>query len=146
MPTICYGLNLKRLIPAIVAVYGFIFATDFCIHGIWLAQTYGATAHLWRPVAEMQSYMAFMMLGQFLVSAVPTIIFAKGYEGKGIAEGVRFGLLIGSIGAGYSFVQYAVFPLTCYLLGAWVFSGFAQAIGAGVLMSLIYRKSKTVLG
>ncbi len=138
---LCYGLNLKRLIAAIIAVYAFIFVSDYCIHGLWLAETYKDTAPLWRPEAEMAGYMAFMLIGQLLVSVFPTIMFAKGYEGKGIGEGIRFGLLIGFFGAGYSFVQYAVTPLPPFLLWAWSGAGIVQGVGAGIIASLVYKKA-----
>jgi len=47
-------MNRKRLVLAIVAAFAGIWVTDFLIHGVWLANTYKATASLWRPEAEMQ--------------------------------------------------------------------------------------------
>ena len=61
-------VNMKRLILSVIAMFVFIFASDFVIHSLLLGKTYKELAHLWRPEAELVSFMPWMMLGQLLIA------------------------------------------------------------------------------
>jgi len=67
-------------------------------------------------------------------------IFIKGYEDRGILEGVRFGIMMFLIttgmGAAY---QYIVYPLPFSLVIQWFIYGFFEFILAGIAASLIYQ-------
>lgn len=132
-------LKMKKLAVTVVAVFVYVFLSDWLIHGGILGKIYGETAHLWRPESEMERYMGFMILGQLLISLFFSIIFAKGYENKGIQEGVRFGALIGLLLVSPNFIMYAVTPYPATLLWAWVFLGILQTMGAGVVAALAYK-------
>jgi hypothetical protein len=80
------------------------------------------------------------MVGQFLTALFFVSIFAKGYEGKGVMEGVRYGVLVGFLFVAGYFTQYAVYPITSEILWAWCGTGLAQSIGGGVVVSLVYKK------
>lgn len=134
------GLNIKKLTLAVVAVFVFILFSDYLIHEVLLKSSYEATLSLWRPPAEMGSYVVYMLFGQFLIAKFFTVIFAKGYEGKGIVEGVRFGLLMGFFCAGGYFIQYATTPMPSSLLWSWVIAGIVQLMGAGVVAALVYKR------
>ena len=58
-------VNMKRLILSVIVMFVFIFASDFVIHSLLLGKTYKELAHLWRPEAELVSFMPWMMLGSF---------------------------------------------------------------------------------
>ena len=104
-------VNVKRLILSVIAMFVFIFASDFVIHSLLLGQTYKELAHLWRPEAELVSFMPWMMLGQLLIAKFYVLLFIRGYEGKGITEGLRFGLVfIGPYSVAPFLIQYAVIP------------------------------------
>lgn len=132
-------VNTKRLWPTFGAVFAWIFLSDFLIHGLWLKPTYMATAHLWRPEAEMGQFMSWMMSGQMLTSFFLAFIFTKGYEGKGWQEGARYGALMGLFTCSQMFIQYAVTPLPSNLLWSWVVGGMLQSICAGVVASWVYK-------
>jgi len=137
---ICSGVNCKRLVPAILAVLAVIFISNYFIHGKLLEGAYQATANIWRTDTEMKSHCAWMFLGQALIAVFFTLIFAKGHEGKGLMEGVRFGLLIGLFYVGHFFIQYVTTPIPRSLLMAWVTLGMIQMILAGIVASLVYKK------
>ena len=104
-------VNMKRLILSVIAMFVFIFASAFVIHSLLLGQTYKELAHLWRPEAELVSFMPWMMLGQLLIAKFYVLLFVRGYEGKGITEGLRFGLVfIGPYSVAPFLIQYAVIP------------------------------------
>src|SRR5688572_30699961 len=100
--------NIKRLSMAIAAVFVFIFATDFLIHSVLMKDMYASNASLWRTEAEMQSHFGWMLLGQFLIAKFFCVIFARGYENKGIWEGARFGVLMAPMSMGGFLINYAV--------------------------------------
>ncbi len=69
-----------------------------------------------------------------------TFFFVKGYENKGIMEGVRFGVYMGLF---YSLViayqNYAVLPIPYSLALQWFAYGFIQLIILGITAALIYK-------
>jgi hypothetical protein len=106
-----------------------------------MADTYAALKNIWR--ADMINYMWLMSLSCLVFSFAFVYIFAKGYEGKGITEGVRYGvvitLLINVIGTIGQFVMYPI-PLSLALI--WFGYGLAEFIAAGIIASLIYRPKR----
>jgi hypothetical protein len=125
----------------ILGVFAFIWASNFLIHGLILKSAYAATASLWRPEAEMCKFFMYLLGGQLVISIFFSWIFAKGYEGKGWQEGVRFGLLIGLFSCGPTLISYAVSPLPCSIACAWMGLGLIQYVLAGIVASLIYKKA-----
>ena len=134
------GLNIKSLAFATVAVFVFFFGTDFLVHGILLKDCYLKTASLWRSQAEMDKYGWWMVLSHLLIAKFFTLLFAKGYEGKGIPEGLRFGFLIGCYAVGGVVMQYVVTPIPRSIFAAWVATTIVQSILGGVVASLVYKK------
>ncbi len=134
------GVNLKRLTAAIVAVFVYIFISDMVIHAWLLAGAYAATASAWRSQEQMQAFFPWMLFGQFIIAKYFVILFAKGYEGKGIPEGVRFGALMGLFCIGGNFIQYSVYPISLTVVLSWCALGLLQSILGGVIASLIYKK------
>jgi hypothetical protein len=88
-------INIKRLLLAIVAGWGAIFATDFLIHELWLGPLYQATKPLWRPETEMHTHICWMFFAQFLIVTTFVMVWAKGFAGRSIGVAVAFGLLMG---------------------------------------------------
>ena len=69
-------MNLKSLLITTLVAFVTVWASDFLIHAVWLSATYGETKQLWRSEAEMLEKMPLMFLGQFLIAAGFTLIFA----------------------------------------------------------------------
>ena len=134
-------VNTKRLILSVIVMFVFMFATDFVIHALLLGKTYKELAHLWRPEAELVSFMPWTMLGQFLIATFYVLLFTRGYEGKGVTEGLRFGLVfIGPYSVSTFLLQYAVIPYPPKLIATWMVAGLIQAALAGIVVSLTYKK------
>lgn len=140
IPYFTKGLNIKSLTITVFVVFAYIFISDMVIHGFILDSTYQATPELWRPKAEMQSFMPWMILGQFLIAKFFVVLFAKGYEGTGFHEGIRFGLYVGLLITGTYLIQYAVSPLPCNLVLAWIGFGLVQSILGGVIAAFVYKR------
>ena len=131
-------MNLKRYLAASLAVCVVSLALGFLIHGIILRPTYESLRSLWRP--DMASKMWISWVNTFLMSLLFTYIFTKGYEGRGIMEGVRFGLLVGiflSIPAAYG--TYMIIAIPYSLALQWFLYGTAQTIVLGAVAAAVYR-------
>ncbi len=67
-------------------------------------------------------------------------IFAKGYEGRGIMEGLRYGLILwGFISIPTIYNQYMVYPLPYSLVLQWLIYDLVILVIIGIVVSLIYK-------
>ncbi|MBN1534626.1 MAG: hypothetical protein JXA20_18275 [Spirochaetes bacterium] len=131
-------MNVKRFIIASLVIFAVFQVTGFIIHSVILMPTYAALASLWRP--DMMSYMWIMYPVSLVMSFLMVYIFAKGYEGKGIPEGLRFGLVIGLfMQVPGIFGQFMVYPIPFTLAIQWFIYGLMEYLIAGVLAAAIYR-------
>ena len=134
-------LNAKRFIIAVIAVFVSFQILDFIIHFIILGPTYQDYKDLWRP--DMMSKLWIMYISSFILSFLFIYIFAKGYEGRGLAEGIRYGIIIGlliyAVGA---LNQYAVYPISFSLAVKWFVYGMIEFIICGIVAAWIYRAKK----
>ena len=131
-------MNTKRYLLTSLIVFAFIFIFEWIFHGMFLKDMYMATASLWRP--QGQCVWNAMLTAQILFAFVFTFIFTKGYENKGIAEGARYGLLIGLLFVPNHLIFYAVQPLPFNLILAWIIGGLVETILAGIILAAIYRR------
>ncbi|MDQ6810150.1 MAG: hypothetical protein M3Z64_12120 [Verrucomicrobiota bacterium] len=133
-------MNTKRLLPAIVAAFILIFATDFLIHAVWLHADYDATKPLWRPEAEMEARFAWMLVGQLLCAIIVVVLWATGFAWRGtMGLAIAYGLLIGAAVSSSAIVSYVVTPMPGWLAAKWFFSGTIQGMLLGWLTFLMYK-------
>ena len=131
-------MNKKRFVLASIAVFVVFEILDWIIHSKILSRTYMNLQHLWRP--DMMDKMWIMYITAFIFSFLFVYIFTKGYEGKGAAEGIRYGLIIGLLMLVVGmFNQYAVYPIPLNLTIQWFIYGLIQFIIVGIVAALIYR-------
>ena len=133
-------MNWKKLLIAFIVVFVVGQIVSFIIHGVILDPTYKRLAELFRPEAEMMSKMWIGILTSLIFTFFFVYIFARGYEGNGIMEGVRFGLIIGcfwTIPSVYG--QYMVYELPYYLVLQWLLYDFGTIVIMGILAALMYK-------
>lgn len=139
-------MNLKRWAVATLGAFLVITGADFVIHEVWLGEFYRAHAEWWRPAAEMKSLMSSMFLSHLLLAALLTIVYGKGYEtGRGgIGQGVRFGLLMGTLllCLPKTFMLHFVYPYPPSLLVNWLIGGLLEVTLAGAVIGLLYKPAK----
>ena len=105
-----------------------------------LSPLYMQIEQLMRPEPEFFGYFHWIVIGELILAFFFCLIFTKGYEGKGIGEGVRFGLLVGiGFGASSALITYAVHPFPGKLILAWVIGYPVEMILAGVIIAAIYK-------
>jgi hypothetical protein len=137
-------MNPKRLTLAILAVFVGIWLTDFLIHGVWLKSTYQETMSLWRPEAEMQAHMGWLMLGQLLFAAIFVLIWANGFPATPSLRGAcLYGLCMGVLSQSNTLITYAVQPFPASLAAKWIVAGLAQGLAIGALVYFVYRPKTT---
>ncbi len=133
-------MNVKKWVIASLVIFVADQILSYVFHGVLLISAYEATAHLWRPMEEMNQMMWMMWVSGLVFSFLFVYIFAKGYEGKGIMEGVRFGLLIGVFfSLPMALGTYASMPITGTIAVGWFVFGVIDITILGVLASLLYK-------
>jgi hypothetical protein len=128
----------KKFWMAFIAVFITGVILNMIIYGLALGSAFSSLP-VWR--ADMKDlqwiYMVIALVGSFFF----TLIFSKGYEGKGIAEGIRYGLYTGiwlSIGMAYG--TYGMVAVPYGLTLEWFILGVLSYIVMGIVASLVYGK------
>jgi hypothetical protein len=135
-------MNWKRFFPAALAAYIVLQLLALIIHGKILDGVYQPLMEkgIFRSEAEMSGYMWVELLMTAFFALLFTYIFVKGREGRGIMEGVRFGIIVGFF---WSYINaydtFVIFPIPYALVWYWIIAGFVQTILAGVAVSMIYK-------
>ena len=135
-------MNWKRLLLAALVAYIFLQVSDFVLHGALMSGAYEPLAQIgvFRTETEMMPYLWVMFLTGIVFSFFFTFIFVKGYEGRGIAEGIRYGLYITVF---WSFVNafnsFTIYPIPYSMVWSWIFIGLFQLVVMGILVALIYK-------
>ena len=133
---------MKKLLIGTVAVFVTLEVLDAIIHGGILMSTYMAMQSVWRT--DMMAKMWVLHVVKIITAFFFTVIFSKGYENKGIMEGVRYGFYMGAIiGAGFGLGSYASFPIPHMLAIEWFLFTLVEYIIAGVVVAQVYGRKET---
>jgi len=133
----------KKLIMGFIAVYVAMNLTNMVIHMWLLSGIYHSEAvmRIMRPESDGTMWIYFVTT--LFTSFFFTLIFSKGYEGKGISEGLRFGLYVGlMIAIPMAYDSYASYPLPYTLALQWFCYGLAQYLLLGVVVAMVYGKKQ----
>ena len=107
-------------------------------HGIVMSDLYQQTAGLWRPFEEM--LVSRLHLGITLMAIMSCYIFLKGYEGKGVKEGLRFGIIITIFFLGLGLITNATQPIPFEVIKMWVIGDLISYTIGGILIGFAYCK------
>jgi len=131
-------MNVKRYILAAIAVFLVSQALEYLIHGVILMSTYESLEELWRP--DMESKMWIYPVIGAIWSLLFTYIFIKGREGRGLMEGVRFGVVIGLfVGIPMAYGTYAMIEIPYSLALQWWIYTLIECIILGVIAAAVYK-------
>jgi hypothetical protein len=123
-----------------VVVYVVLQALGFAIHEVMMGDTYEQLASIFRPEDQMNDMMWMMMVSAAVTVYMFCYIFTRGYEGKGIMEGVRYGALVSFLMAGAWAVDlHVIFPVPANVATIWLISGFVSFMIAGGIFAAIYK-------
>ena len=128
----------KRVWVGSGVVFALLVILGIVIHGMLLSSTYSTMEGIVRPEAEMKMWIIFVV--DAVVAFFFTLIFSKGYENKGIAEGVRYGAYIGVMfGISMGYGSYASMPIPYYLALQWFLYSIVEYIICGVALAMVFK-------
>jgi hypothetical protein len=123
--------------------FGFVtvFVTTQVLEGLvnffLLDPIYSSYSHIWRPISEMKLWM-LPVTGMFF-SFFFVFIFSKGYEGKGISEGVRYGLYVAlMVALPNAYGTYAIMKIPYTLALQWFAYDTLEYVIAGAILSGVF--------
>jgi len=131
----------KKLWIGFAAVFVAMAVIEYLVNNFLMMSVYQQTANLWRPMEEMK--MGLIFVTYLFFALFFTLIFSKGYEGKGLMEGVRYGFYVAmmvSVPAAY--MTYATMPVPYELALKWFLYGTIENIILGCILSAIYGKKQ----
>lgn len=135
-------MNWKKFWLAALLVYLAYLATTFIIHSLILGGYYMKpdVQSAWRPEEEMNKFSWLRLVTMAVFAFFFTFIFAKGYERKGVMEGVRFGIYIALFTFFVtSFEQFIIYPIPYAVVWYWIVAGLIQSVLMGIIAALVYK-------
>lgn len=134
------GVNIPRFLLSTLVGFLFIFGLDYLVHQNLLMDLYEQTASFWRAEESMTDFFPLMIARTLLLAAIPAYIYTRNHEGKGIMEGLRFGIPLGLLFALFMSSSYIWMPIPLELAIGWAISGLVTGLGLGVIYSVTYKK------
>ena len=134
----------KKVWIGFIAVYIGMVLTNMAIHMGLLASEYHSETvmKLMRPESDGTIWIYFVTSA--IISFFFSLIFSKGYEGKGIAEGIRYGLYVGLLMATpMAYNSYASYPLPYSLALKWFLYGVIQYLILGAIVAAVFGKKQS---
>jgi len=134
-------MNYARLALAAVAATLFDAVYGFLVYGMLLAHEFERYPGVYRSNDAGQAFLPLMFGGLLIAIVAVAIIYAKGYEGgSGVAEGARFGLLLGVfVVFAFAGVNYATLNIGRKLTVMVAAAGFIEWLGIGTVIGLVYK-------
>jgi hypothetical protein len=133
-------MNYARVVLAAIAATVFDACYGFVVYGMLLAPEFARYPGVYRSNEAGLAYLPLMFAGLFVAIVAVAVIYAKGYEGaSGIAEGARFGLLLGVfVVFAFAAVNYATLNVGRRLALTVAAAGFVEWLVIGIVIGLIY--------
>jgi hypothetical protein len=136
-------MNYARVAMAALAatvvdgIYGFL------VYGVLLANDFANFPGVYRPADVGPAYLPTMFGFLFIALLAVAIIYAKGYEGgSGVAEGARFGVLMGVfVAMAFAGVNYATLNIGRRHSLMMAAAAFVEWTLLGIVIGLVYRPS-----
>ncbi len=114
------------------------------VHGVLLKDSYDSIRHLLRE--DMNQKMWLSLMATLAISYLFVFNFTKWSRGKGIREGIVYGIFFAClIGLFVDVNQYVMYPLPYGMVVKWFISGLMEFVLAGIIISLIYREKQAGL-
>jgi hypothetical protein len=138
-------MNYSRIALAGLGATVVYFAIGFLLFALLpLADEVRKFAAVYRPPESMKQVAPVGMVALLLAMMALAALYALAFrDGSSVAQGVRFGFLVGVFAAG-SFVLHNYVSLNIGLRLALLqaVAYFVQWVGSGVVIALIYRPTK----
>ena len=132
-------MNVKRLVIAIIVIYFAAYCIATLYSDVLFAGQYAAFNALMRPDVKSAGYMTAMLLGYLVMTSLFCFIFTRGYENKGLAEGLRYGLMMGVLLASVDWYYGIVLPVSMTLVVLNTILDIIIWTVAGLILAAIYK-------
>jgi hypothetical protein len=134
-------MNYRRVATAAVAATIVDSIFGYLVYGVLLADRFAAYPGVYRSNEAGAAYLPAMFGCIFVGLLVAAYIYAKGYDGgSGVAEGVRFGLLLGVFVASvFAGVNYATLNIGLAHSLTMAAAAVVEWTLAGTVIGAIYR-------
>ncbi len=133
-------MNNKTFWIGFVVVYVLWQALGFVIFGTMLADAHAGMTGVFRPAEQLNDMMWMMLVSSAVMMFMFCYIFTRGYEGKGIMEGVRYGVLIAFLMASPMVIeQHVLYPVPENVATMWLVGIFVSFIIVGAAFAAIYK-------
>ncbi len=127
----------KKVWLGFIATFIVLQVLEIVINSVILRPAYESLKNVWRPdmMSKTWIFSLVLLIGSFFF----TFIFAKGFENKGIIEGVRYGIYVGIwLGTGKAYATYAMIAIPYSLALEWFVYSVLEYVIAGVVLSFIF--------
>jgi ABC-type multidrug transport system permease subunit len=133
-------MNNKTFWIGFVVVYVLWQALGFVIFETMLGEAHAEMTGVFRPENEINDMMWMMFVSSAIMLFMFCYIFTRGYEGKGIMEGVRYGVLIAFLMASPMVIeQHVIYPVPENVATMWLVGIFVSFIIVGAAFAAIYK-------
>ncbi len=135
-------MNMKKFLLATLAVFVVYSGLAFLIHEVILGPDYeplvGSVA---RNVEEFTQRVPLLYFGNLVFALAFCLIYIKGYEpARGwLGQGLRYGLLVGTLLAPMALTEYVVYPVAFALALKWIVYGYVQIVACALAAAGVYR-------
>jgi len=134
-------MNKKFLIawPVIFIVW---IVGSFVVHGVLLNADYAKLANLFRPEADAQQYMPWMILAHVIMSGAFVWIYSRGVEARPwLGQGLRFGFVIALLTIVPTYmIYYVVQPMPGAVVVKQIVCDGVLLLVLGAVVAFLYRR------
>lgn len=132
----------KKILLGFVIVFVLLQVTNLVIHYVILGPAYEMEPlkSSWRP--DMESKMWIMHVTGLIFAFFYTLIYSKYTKGKGVGEGLLFGLFTGfMIAIPMAYNSYVTWPLPYPIAFQWFIYGMIQYLLFGIFLGIIFKQT-----
>jgi len=139
-------MNRKKYILAAIAAAFAAYAVDFLTHGLILADAYAEFASKFAPMEKMMKWIWLNPIAYFGTAFLFGYFYLRGYEGEGIAGGVKFGFMMGLLLEVPRFCFMTMYyDIPMIFDGASLIAGLVKFILLGVIFAAIYKPASRII-
>jgi hypothetical protein len=134
-------MNLPRVAVAALVAWIAFCAFGYLSHAVLMKDLYLAHSLIMRSQSESNAYLPLAFGVSLVAFFAFAYAYAKGYEGgRGMQEGLRFGVLVGLMLVGFAVVwDYMTYPLSRPFFLAQVVDYIVEYAIYGMIVGTIYR-------
>src|SRR5262245_5853307 len=130
-------VSMSRIAIAAVAATVADMLYGFVVYGLLLGSSFDQYPGVYRGSADT-SHMGDLVLGVALIMFAASFIYTKGYEGRGaVAEGIRFGSVLGTMMVGMNVVYFAILNIGRRIALMSAAAAFVEFVVIGLVIAFV---------